>query len=191
MLGVPEATILAILARWPSSGYNLRSWLEQTGIYLGYRSSLSPIYRTLARLEARGLVLSVTEKRHNAPDAKVYRLTEGGREAVVAWARSPYVPSRRPMDPDFGVRFVLGGQFGRDIALTVVREELQYRRKQKDEQGDVRLTPSTFDSVPELDPSWATQLDRLAHERGYASTAAYIAWLELTVARLEATAPSD
>jgi DNA-binding PadR family transcriptional regulator len=192
MLGVPEATILAILARRPSSGYNLRSWLEQTGIYLGYRSSLSPIYRTLARLEARGLVLSVTEKRHNAPDAKVYRLTEGGREAVVAWARSPYVPSRRPMDPDFGVRFVLGGQFGRDIALTVLREELQYRLKQKDEQGEaVRLTPNGFASVPELDPSWAMQLDRLAHERGYASTAAYIAWLELTIARLEATAPPD
>jgi DNA-binding PadR family transcriptional regulator len=186
MVGGTEAMILAVLARRPSSGYDLRGWFERTGVYLGWRSSLSPIYRTLAKLEADDLVVSETESRRNAPAAKVYRLTPKGREAILDWARSPYVPSQRPMDPDFGVRFMLAGQFGREIVLGVLREELAYRLKQKDDQGPPEPVRTTIlNPIPELDPEWAAELDRLAHERGYASTAAYIAWLELTIARLE------
>jgi hypothetical protein len=89
------------------------------------------------------------------------------------------------MDPDFGLRFTLAGQFGRDIALDVLRRELADREKQKAEQGTPEPVPAMPDPIPELDPGWAMELDRLAHERGYASTATYIAWLELTIARLE------
>ena len=184
MVGGTEAMILAVLARRPSSGYDLRGWFERTGVYLGWRSSLSPIYRTLA-----GWKPTVSSCRNggrpNAPAAKVYRLTPQGREAILDWARSPHVPSQRPMDPDFGVRFMLAGQFGREIALDVLRQELAYRLKQKEEQGPPEPVRTNLNPIPELDPEWAAELDRLAHERGYASTAAYIAWLELTIARLE------
>jgi DNA-binding PadR family transcriptional regulator len=178
-----EAIVLGVLARRPASGYDLRAWLDRHGIFLGYRASLSPIYRTLARLEQQGYLQHRLEDRPAGPDAKVYRLTAAGRRAIVAWARSPFTPSPRPMDPDFTIRFVLGGQFGKDVAVEVLRTELEYRLKQK---AGPDLTPArATDPIPELDPDWCAEVQTLAHERGYASTAAYIAWLELTLARLE------
>jgi DNA-binding PadR family transcriptional regulator len=180
-----EAIVLGVLARQPASGYDLRAWLEEHGTFLGYRISLSPIYRTLARLQACGYLTFTVEDRRNGPDAKVYRLTPAGRDAILAWARSPFTPSPRPMDPDFNLRFILAGQFGPDIAIDVLRTELDYRIKQK---TGVRLTPGpAAEPVPELDPDWCTEVQTLAHERGYASTAAYIAWLELTLARLDSS----
>ncbi|WP_155054441.1 PadR family transcriptional regulator [Streptomyces blattellae] len=178
-----EAIVLGVLARRPASGYDLRAWLDKHGVFLGYRASLSPIYRTLAKLQRQGCLQHHVEDRPAGPDAKVYRLTETGRQAVLAWARSPFTPSPRPMDPDFTIRFVLGGQFGKDIAIGVLRTELEYRLKQKTDP-DMRPDPAT-DPIPELDPDWCADVQTLAHERGYASTAAYIAWLELALARLE------
>ncbi|MFE0137914.1 hypothetical protein ACFWY6_41100 [Streptomyces sp. NPDC059037] len=37
-----------------------------------------------------------------------------------------------------------------------------------------------------LDADWAREVHTMAHEHGYAFTASYIAWLQLTEARLEA-----
>jgi len=184
-LSSTEAVILGVLARQPASGYDVRAWLEDHGAFVGYRTSMSPIYRTLARLQSAGLLEFTVRDGRNGPDAKVYRLTPDGRAAIMAWARSPFVPSARPMDPDFTLRFVLGGQFGRDIAIDILRTELDYRLKQRVEsQWSV---DTAAEPVPELDPAWCAEIQTLAHERGYASTAAYIAWLELTLARIQAT----
>jgi hypothetical protein len=48
------------------------------------------------------------------------------------------------------------------------------------------LRTGPLDPVPEIDVRWLRRLRRLGHARGYAATAAYIAWLELTLAELEA-----
>lgn len=180
--------VLSKLALSPSSGYDLNTHFEQSGPYVGYRVSLSPIYRSLAKLEESGYAEHTVEVRVNAPDAKVFRVTEAGREALLAWARAPHEPSPRPMDPDFMVKFLYAGQFGRDIALDALRRELSFRRAQKAAEADIGLrVPSTaIDPVPEIDPEWARRLRRMTHARGYANTAAYIAWLELTLDELEA-----
>lgn len=178
--------ILANLARHPSSGYDLRSWFEQHGRYLGIGASLSPIYRALGKLVERGLAEFDVEERTNAPDAKVYRLTPAGFDALLAWAREPHQPSPRPMDPNFMVKFTLAGQFGRDIALDVLRRELAYRLAQKVVEADIGLRTGPLDPVPELRVDWLTRVVRDAHARGYASTAALIAWLETTIDAYEA-----
>ena len=123
------------------------------------------------------------QDRGNGPDAKVYRLTADGTAAVLSWARSPFLPSPRPMDADFTLRFVLAGQFGRDITIDVLRTELHYRRSQKATEDPPVATAAQ--PIRELDAPVPGEVQLLAHERGYASTAAYIAWLELTLARLE------
>lgn len=178
--------VLSKLALTPASGYDLNTYFEQAGPYVGYRVSLSPIYRTLAKLEKNDFAEHSVEVRPTAPDAKVYRVTPAGRQALLAWARAPHEPSPRPMDPDFMVKFLYAGQFGRDIALDVLRRELAFRRAQKATESDVGLRLPPVDPVPEIDRAWATRLRRMTHARGYASTAAYIAWLELTLDELEA-----
>ncbi|MEV5205096.1 PadR family transcriptional regulator [Streptomyces sp. NPDC053720] len=180
-----DYVILGALALRRLSGYDLRGWMDRSGRYLGYGVQLPQIYRRLSKLVERGWVDFEVDPREGRPDAKVYRLTEEGRAALVEWARSPFEPSPRPMDPDFKLRFIFGGQLGPEIALDIVRTELEYRL-----QHDVTATTPPFPAeyeaqIPELDPAWAREVHVMAHEHGYAFSASYIAWLQLTKARLE------
>ncbi|MFE3259829.1 PadR family transcriptional regulator [Nocardia sp. NPDC059091] len=180
-----DYVILGALALGRYSGYDLRRWMEGPGRYIGYGVQLPQIYRRLGKLVERGWVEFEVDAREGRPDAKVYHLTEAGREVLLDWARSPFEPSPRPMDPDFKLRLIFAGQLDREIAVDIVRTELEYRRKH-DTGSAATPFPADYDpQIPELDPVWARQVQTMAHEHGYAFTASYIAWLELTLARLE------
>ena len=178
--------ILGVLALRRLSGYDLRRWMEGRGRYIGYGVQLPQIYRRLAKLTERGWVDFEVDPREGRPDAKVYRITEAGRTALLVWARSPFEPSPRPMDPDFTLRFVFAGQLDPQIALDVVRTELEYRRKHDALSPALPVTNRLEPQIPELDPAWAGEVHALAHEHGYATASTYTTWLELTQARLEA-----
>ncbi|MCU1642535.1 MAG: hypothetical protein JWN03_2810 [Nocardia sp.] len=180
-----DYVILGALSFGRCSGYDLRRMMEGGGRYLGYGVQLPQIYRRLGVLVERGLVHFEVDQRAGGPDAKVYSMTEAGRQALLEWARSPFEPTPRPMDSDFKLRFFFAGQLGRDIAIDIVRTELEYRLEHDRGSAEPPI-PRTYDpQIPELDPDWARHIHTMAHEQGYASTAAYIAWLQLTLVRLE------
>ncbi|MFF9510979.1 helix-turn-helix transcriptional regulator [Streptomyces sp. NPDC014724] len=180
-----DYVILGALTLRRLSGYDLRRWMDGPGRYIGYDVQLPQIYRRLGRLVERGWVAFEVDAREGRPDAKVYRLTEQGREALLEWARSPFEPSPRPMDPDFKLRFVFAGQLDPEIALDVVRTELAYRLEHRT-LAPASPFPDPYDpQIPELDAGWASEIHIMAHEHGYAYGASYIAWLKLTQARLE------
>lgn len=181
-----DYVILGALALGRYSGYDLRRWMEGAGRYIGYGVQLPQIYRRLGVLVERGLVEFEVDPRAGRPDAKVYSLTDAGRAALLEWARSPFEPSSRPMDPDFKLRFYFGGQLDREIAIDIVRTELEYRLKHDNLSAEAPLPEHYDPQIPDLDPEWARQIHIMGHEHGYASTAAHIAWLQLTLARLEA-----
>ncbi|WP_330180994.1 PadR family transcriptional regulator [Nocardia sp. NBC_01503] len=180
-----DYVILGALALGRYSGYDLRRWMEGSGRYIGYGVQLPQIYRRLGVLVDRGLVEFEVDPREGRPDAKVYSLTEAGRAALLEWARSPFEPSPRPMDPDFKLRFYFAGQLDREIAIDIVRTELEYRLKHDNLTAEAPSPTGYEAQIPDLDPEWARQIHIMGHEHGYASTAAYIAWLQLTLARLE------
>ncbi|MFE4976627.1 PadR family transcriptional regulator [Kitasatospora sp. NPDC056651] len=181
-----DHVILGALTLRRLSGYDLRRWMDGPGRYTGYRVQLPHIYRRLATLVERGWVAFEVDRREGRPDAKVYRLTEDGRAAFLEWARSPFEPAPRAKDPDFTLRFFFAGQLGPDIALDVVNAELAYRLEQHEGSAAMPL-PGAYDpQIPELDADWAREVHTMAHEHGYAFGASYIAWLQLTKARLEA-----
>ncbi|MFB7160978.1 PadR family transcriptional regulator [Streptomyces sp. NPDC056242] len=181
-----DFVILGALALRRLSGYDLRRWMDGPGRYIGYDVQLPQIYRRLGKLVERGWVAYDVDPREGRPDAKVYRLTEEGREALLEWARSPFQPSPRPRDPDFTLRFVFAGQLDPEIALDTVSTELAYRLEHRPVVSAGPF-PDPYDpQIPELDADWAGEIHTMAHEHGYAYGASYIAWLELTKARLEA-----
>jgi DNA-binding PadR family transcriptional regulator len=180
-----EYLILGILSLRPTSGYGMHKWLNSgNGQYIGYRAQLPQVYRALAKLTAKKWVVFDTDAAPGRPDAKVYRLTEQGRDELLNWAKSPYEPTPRPMDPDFMLRFIFGGQFGPDIAISVLRTELDYRCRQAD-AAKARGFGQELEPIADIETSWAQKIHLIAREREYASAAGYIAWLETTLARLE------
>src|ERR1017187_1553355 len=83
---VQQEVVLALLAKEPSHGYQLRARLQQALGPLGAAMNAGQIYVTLGRLEKAGLVTAG----HSAglpdrPDRKVYALTAAGQQRVADW----------------------------------------------------------------------------------------------------------
>ena len=183
MLNKLECIILGHLVRTPMAGYDLHKWLNQEGPFFGYTPQPSQIYRQLPKCLDKGWVNLVIDHRNTGPDAKVYRLTDAGVATFKEWALSPHVPTVRPLDSDFQMRFLLTGILGPEVALKILSTELDYRRDQQRVKAySDDLDPE--DAAIEVDATWHKELVRLGRERSYLLGTTYLTWLELTHARL-------
>jgi DNA-binding PadR family transcriptional regulator len=81
-----QEAVLALLAKEPSHGYELRARLQQALGPLGDAMNAGQIYVTLTRLEKAGLVtVERSAGLPDRPDRKVYALTPEGQQRVAAW----------------------------------------------------------------------------------------------------------
>jgi len=83
-----EYAMLAALAHGPRSGYDLNRWFDQVASHF-CTAGYSSVYPALARFEKEGLVMYETVPSDRGPDRKVYSLTDGGLEVLLAWAAEP------------------------------------------------------------------------------------------------------
>ncbi|MEU9403522.1 PadR family transcriptional regulator [Streptomyces sp. NPDC048242] len=77
--------LLALLARGPAHGYELKQDLEQLLGSAYPQPNVGQIYVTLGRLEKSGLIASEDVEQSGRPNKKVYHLTDAGREALHVW----------------------------------------------------------------------------------------------------------
>jgi DNA-binding PadR family transcriptional regulator len=83
---VQQEVVLAMLAKEPSHGYQLRTRLQQALGPAGDTMNAGQIYVTLARLEKAGLVTcEQSAGLPDRPDRKVHALTAAGQQRVAAW----------------------------------------------------------------------------------------------------------
>ena len=76
--------LLGLLEREAQHGYELKRSFEQfTGGF--WELNHGQIYQSLERLAADGLVSYTVESAENAPERKVYEVTEKGRRALERW----------------------------------------------------------------------------------------------------------
>jgi DNA-binding PadR family transcriptional regulator len=81
--------LLALLAKEPAHGYELKLALEQTFGQAYPSPNIGQIYVTLKRLEQDGLVRSQDVAQDSRPNKKVYELTPAGRAELASWVRMP------------------------------------------------------------------------------------------------------
>jgi DNA-binding PadR family transcriptional regulator len=83
---VQQEVVLAMLAKEPSHGYELRARLQQALGPAGDAMNAGQIYVTLGRLEKAGLVTcEQAAGLPDRPDRKVYALTADGQQRVTEW----------------------------------------------------------------------------------------------------------
>jgi len=83
---VQQEVVLAMLAKEPSHGYQLRARLQQALGPAGDPMNAGQIYVTLSRLEKAGLVIcEQASGLPDRPDRKVYGLTAEGQQRVTDW----------------------------------------------------------------------------------------------------------
>ncbi|MFD5650230.1 PadR family transcriptional regulator [Streptomyces sp. NPDC127039] len=179
-----DLIILGLLARKPFSGYDLLKWFEVEGKFIRSRLHHSQIYRALGRMVTDGLVCFEVDPREGRPDAKVYRLTPVGREALLDAVRAPFDPPSRFTDPDFRVRFVFTAGLDLDATIALIDAELDYRCRQVAENRNRDRTVELEDPAGRVDAELAALAVELDHEYGAAAVDAWIAHLRRARTRL-------
>jgi DNA-binding PadR family transcriptional regulator len=102
--------LLALLAKEPAHGYELKLALEQTFGQAYPSPNIGQIYVTLKRLEQDGLVRSQDVEQATRPNKRVYELTPAGRESLRAWVNEPNEGPR--VRDDFFIKLVLAPMAG-------------------------------------------------------------------------------
>lgn len=90
--------MLALLAKEPVHGYELRQQLVRALGPAGDGLSPGQVYMTLSRLHRSGLVAARTVGQARHPDRKVYELTPTGRDRVTGWLMELSWPKVAPAE---------------------------------------------------------------------------------------------
>lgn len=118
-------TLLALLYHHPMHGYELGKQLH-TVVNAEWDVKPGQIASTLARLKDAGLVDYEIEPTDDAPDRKVYFITDDGMRELEGWFLTPEVRDYRLGDA-FYIKFVLslvGGPVSPEQVLMSQRREL-------------------------------------------------------------------
>jgi DNA-binding PadR family transcriptional regulator len=112
-----QDVVLAMLAKEPSHGYQLRGRLRDALGPLGESLNEGQIYVTLARLEKAGLVGWEPGDGGEGRDRKVYALTAAGHRRVVEWLAEVGWPRPAPVDFHLKLAAAAAARLSDPIAL--------------------------------------------------------------------------
>jgi DNA-binding PadR family transcriptional regulator len=116
--------LLALLAKEPAHGYELKLALEQTFGEAYPSPNIGQIYVTLKRLEQDGFVRSQDVEQATRPNKRVYELTPAGREALTAWVDEPSEGPR--VRDEFFIKLVLAPMAGLADRMGLINKQRRH-----------------------------------------------------------------
>lgn len=136
-----QEVVLALLAKEPSHGYELRTRLRQALGPVGDAMNAGQIYVTLTRLEKAGLVTSEPSAgAADRPDRKVHALTPAGQQRVADWLTEVSWP--RPDLAEFHLKLVAAAAAGLADPITIVdTQRRELLRRLRDAQRAAMAEP--------------------------------------------------
>jgi DNA-binding PadR family transcriptional regulator len=142
---VQQEVVLAMLAKEPSHGYELRARLNDALGPLGDAMNAGQIYVTLGRLEKAGLVSSAhSSGLPDRPDRKVYGLTSSGQERVAEWLTEVSWP--KPDLAEFHLKLVAAAAARLADPLAIVdSQRRELLRRLRDAQRAAMAEPDGSD----------------------------------------------
>jgi DNA-binding PadR family transcriptional regulator len=142
-----KEVVLAMLAKEPSHGYQLRTRLRQALGPLGDAMNAGQIYVVLTRLEKAGLVVSERSATvADLPDRKTYALTPNGQQRVAEWLVE--VSWHKPDLAEFHLKLVAAAAAGLADPLTIVdTQRRELLRRLRDAQRAAMGEPDRSDAA--------------------------------------------
>ncbi len=136
-----QEVVLALLAKEPSHGYELRARLREALGPVGDAMNDGQIYVTLTRLEKAGQVRCEREPGlPDRPERKVYALTATGQQRVAAWLAEVSWP--RPALAEFHLKLIAAATAGlADPIALVDRQRGELLRRLRDAQRAAMAEP--------------------------------------------------
>jgi DNA-binding PadR family transcriptional regulator len=143
---VQQEVVLAMLAKEPTYGYELRARLRQALGPVGEDLNAGQIYVTLTRLEKAALVTATAEAGQVRPDRKVYQLTAAGQQRVAAWLAEVSWP--KPDLAEFHLKLIAGfaGRLADPLAI-IDAQRRELLRRLRDAQRAALAEPGATDAA--------------------------------------------
>ena len=142
-----QEVVLAMLAKEPSHGYELRARLRDALGPLGEAMNAGHVYVTLTRLEKAGL-LSAEKSADGVDrsDRKVYALTPEGQQRVADWIAEVSWP--RPDLAEFHLKLIAAAQAGLADPITIVdTQRRELLRRLREAQRAAMAEPDRSDAA--------------------------------------------
>ena len=144
-----QEVVLAMLAKEPSHGYQLRSRLREALGPFGDAMNAGQIYVTLTRLERAGLLTaekSTADVDADRSDRKVYALTAEGHQRVTEWIDEVAWP--RPDLAEFHLKLIAAASAGLADPLTIVdTQRRELLRRLRDTQRAAMAEPARSEAA--------------------------------------------
>ncbi len=142
-----QEVVLAMLAKEPSHGYELRARLRHALGPLGEALNAGQVYVTLTRLEKAGLVTADRSTgAADRPDRKVYELTPDGQQRVAEWLAEVSWP--KPDLAEFHLKLVAAAAAGLADPLSIVdAQRRELLRRLRDAQRAALSEPEGSDAA--------------------------------------------
>ena len=142
-----QEVVLALLAKEPSYGYELRARLGQALGPLGDAINAGQIYVTLGRLEKAGLVsCERSSGLADRPDRKVYELSPAGQQRVADWLTEVSWP--KPDLAEFHLKLVAAAAAGLADPISIVdAQRRELLRRLRDVQRAAMAEPDRSDAA--------------------------------------------
>src|ERR687897_1992462 len=171
--------VLGLLARRPSSGYELGT-RAAASIDNFWPLTRTHIYGELAKLEALGYVVGVEVAQEHLPDKRVYSVTAQGAQALDAWLADPDPGVPRPRQPMLVKLF-----FGERVAPEQAAALLTRYRRQVLARRDQFVAAAAADAAAiAADPDSPRRFGRAAALFGLRRAEADLAWVDEVWAEL-------
>lgn len=130
-----QDVVLALLAKGPSYGYELRQRLQGALGPWGVAFNAGQVYVTLGRLERGGLVVSTEVGQAVRPDRRVYELTAAGHDRVAAWVVGSDWPKPAPVEFHLKLTAVAAAGLADPVAVADAQRRELLRRLREVEQA--------------------------------------------------------
>ena len=142
-----QEVVLAMLAKEPSYGYQLRARLRDALGPLGDAMNAGQVYVTLTRLERAGLIaVAPAADGAEGSDRKVYALTPNGQQRVAEWIAEVSWP--RPDLAEFHLKLIAAAWAGLADPLTIVdTQRRELLRRLRDAQRAAMAEPDRSDAA--------------------------------------------
>jgi PadR family transcriptional regulator AphA len=171
-----EYILLGVLLTRPSTGYDLKRYMDAHGRFQRPNTQMSQVYRCLSSMEERGWVWHTVEPRPGAQDAKTYRVTDEGITVFMDWLTSPYTPTTvYTRDPGFYGRLAFCGFLQLDQVIELLDREIHARQLQIKRFRDRDRSIPQEPEIP-FDAELQTFVEERTHELGSQYMDQHVAW---------------
>ncbi|MFZ0080827.1 MAG: PadR family transcriptional regulator [Trebonia sp.] len=144
-----QEVILAMLAKEPSQGYQLRARMNDALGPLGEALNAGQVYVTLGRLEKAGLVAVEETPGSTGPadrDRKVYVLTAAGQQRVAEWLAEVSWP--KPDLAEFHLKLIAAAAAGLADPIGIIdAQRRELLRRLRDAQRAEMAVPDGSDAA--------------------------------------------